>query len=938
MKYNYKAILQADKNKDGFFALTIYRKVSRRLAYFFVNYMKIYNPNFVTLFSLVIGASFLVCSISNYPLIVKLFLLSLLYIFYFVVDCTDGIIARLTKNASKFGEKFDAFVDGRVEDMLFLSLFIVLNNILIIVLWILRKIDKIIIGKKNDSIYKIVFNKLFRIFYRNTDFHIYTPDIEVTVFFVITIASFILNNPYLIIFGWALYVLISFAGNLLLFSSRAFGPIRIFIDKFKLLFIGLAWAVLLALIILRNYLFSPGFVPFPECVGGQPFIQCKVSFSWDPLSQAANRLDTYIISIMILLFGARVSYFILLSIMGVVAYFVAISFVKKIISNDFYVCITGLITSTAYLMNPITSNEILRIGFIWSMTFLPLLYYMAFLTFSEITVFTSRKFIRNSIILALILFLIVGPHWELFSTLVFVFCLIANIRRPLGKYLFRSLTLTVSSFVIQTLLSFYWILPYLEQTFSGVIPYPKYVVSIEIVNLLSQHCSFLNVLRGMWYWGPLPAQFVFNSPMKELYIIATTLVPVLVFSSAILHRDRTVLTLSIFTIILLLFSSGSYYNYSAELYYWLIFKTPLSPAFGWVLRNPGRWMMVVFFCYSLLLSFSLSSLLKKIKANVNINLKWKKLLLLFVTGFFATSIIIAGFPLIRNSEKMPTSTFNGMPPYYSDYRREAPMTSWRLPRDYIEINQWLESDPEYYKLLTVPEAPYWGFPKPTLKPDSFLIFIIKENRSNELSELMGIRNVKYVFLGTTNYGCELEEEQSQKLLSVLEEQKDIKFYRKIGNIYVFENNNWKNNVYIAQRTLLLYGSMSQLNSLCKLTFPNLDRLSTVFMCQQLLIKNIPLYGNVIIDYNSTVILILPQLENYVMISPFEVAIHHNPSIVLWQRISFHLGNLKIERKSKPKQQRLDKPMDLQFNQRPKSMEKLYSRKSTRRIIHPNSRR
>jgi len=538
--------------------------------------------------------------------------------------------------------------------------------------------------------------------------------------------------------------------------------------------------------------------------------------------------------------------------MGMIAYYVSSSFAKEVSNNKVIIYASGVIATTYYIINPITAHEVLRIGFLWSMTFMPLFFYFALLFFSNAINFSWNDIIRRSVFLGVIMFLIVGPHWELFTLIVLIFCFLSNIQRPFKKYFKNSLMLGLFSYTIHIVLSFYWIFPLLKQIRElDVLPQPSYVVTYEIVDVLSKNASLLNVLRGVWYWL-LPSQFVFNTPIEEIHTIATILIPLFVFS-ILLHPRNKDISITIFTLILLIFSTGSYYSvFSGKFYDWLIFDAPFFSSVGWILRNPGRWMMLVTSCYLLLLTRFSIYFLEGID-NLSLNLRFRKLFLVFAVSLLLFIIVMSGLPTLRT------------------------MNPESLPDSYIKVNRLFEGETEYYKLLAFPEAPLFGFSKPTLSPDTFLEDVILENKSNQLGKLLGIRNIKYILVGTTFYGTELDRQELSKLLSIFQNQEDLELLENFGGIYVFENKKYLKNVYITDQMLVIQSDLAKIISLLDLHSFDPKTYSVLFADQNRLAE-IPWYADILVlNFNQSIDLIASRYEKAKIITTFGETDHHKPS-------------------------------------------------------------
>ena len=114
IKYAWRKIKSSSKTKDGLLDLLIYRKVAYVSTYFFANYVEA-TPNHITSLALIswLSSTFFIWHNNS---IMAAFLIFL----GFVLDCTDGNIARLKSQASFTGKLYDSVVD-RVSYSIILS-------------------------------------------------------------------------------------------------------------------------------------------------------------------------------------------------------------------------------------------------------------------------------------------------------------------------------------------------------------------------------------------------------------------------------------------------------------------------------------------------------------------------------------------------------------------------------------------------------------------------------------------------------------------------------------------------------------------------------------------------------------------------------------------------------------------------------------------------
>jgi len=540
--------------------------------------------------------------------------------------------------------------------------------------------------------------------------------------------------------------------------------------------------------------------------------------------------------------------------MGTITFFVATKFAEGVISR-WKQYLVGSLASIFYMTNPIMANEVFRITFVWSMAWTPLLFYMAFTYLKEVSIYSVREIAKKSIYLAIVCSLIVDPFWIIASLIVLIFCFLMNLQKPLKKYLGNSFKISILIFFFYCLFSFWWIYPYLKQLLAGIsLPIP-YVVTWESVQMLSQNANFLNVMRLMWYWFPhslwpqVIPQFIFPPTLSTIYDVTTVIIPLIVFSAFLLKKDRRTISVGILTIFLLTLSTGLHYDFFGKLYGWLLFNFPV-----WFPRTSGRWMMLVTLWYMLLLSiFSAESLRRIGRINMSAQFKKTASALFFIILF--TPITIAGLPLTLNS----------------------PMTPRPIPNDYDATNQWLQETEGDFKILANPDKPFWGYLKPTTNWP-WLTEINQENRTSQLNKLLEFQNIRYVLVD----GNMLNEQQLDELISVLKNQENLEFCKKIGNIYVFESTSYSSILSTLVHTISVQGSLEKIISLNTLDSFNTQNSSITFLNQNLRIGKLPPANILLLESEPITHLILSTGSDPLFIEPFTATNNHNPS-KLWSK-------------------------------------------------------
>jgi phosphatidylglycerophosphate synthase len=127
--------------------LIINLKIALFITQFFANRTKI-TPNQVTFIS------FLLAVFAGIAFFKDCFILgAFLYQFSYILDIVDGSLARVTKQTSKFGAFFDVFTDWIKAPILFVVLFIKLNQYNLLIILLLLLFFSCLVNKYNDMLF-----------------------------------------------------------------------------------------------------------------------------------------------------------------------------------------------------------------------------------------------------------------------------------------------------------------------------------------------------------------------------------------------------------------------------------------------------------------------------------------------------------------------------------------------------------------------------------------------------------------------------------------------------------------------------------------------------------------------------------------------------------------------------------------------------------------
>lgn len=117
VRHNLKQIEKSAKPLDAWWTVMVIDPLAFRITWFFVNFTS-FTPNHVSLMALIFGllASIFYLQGTHSALVVG----AVLFEIAFVLDCTDGKIARVNNSGTKFGAYWD-FIQDRI--LQFIALF-----------------------------------------------------------------------------------------------------------------------------------------------------------------------------------------------------------------------------------------------------------------------------------------------------------------------------------------------------------------------------------------------------------------------------------------------------------------------------------------------------------------------------------------------------------------------------------------------------------------------------------------------------------------------------------------------------------------------------------------------------------------------------------------------------------------------------------------------
>ncbi|HEY7777928.1 MAG TPA: hypothetical protein VIA09_05255, partial [Nitrososphaeraceae archaeon] len=407
------------------------------------------------------------------------------------------------------------------------------------------------------------------------------------------------------------------------------------------------------------------------------------------------------------------------------------------------------------------------------------------------------------------------PHMVIFYGIFYIgISLYFILRNVANRATLIRIAIPVTSIIsFYLLLNLFWIYPYsLYTLYSGQGSLlPSILVTDELTRILSRDNVLLNVLRLIQdWWEPkiidvTPSQ---TSILYPVWLIASFVPPILVFSSLLLKRNSIVLFFLAISIIGILLTLGT--NAPFNLYSLILFESPLFTALKYVFRDPDKWAFMICIGYSFLLSISVFEILKKVNRS---NYKYKT----FMSSVFI-SVVLVSFVIYC------------YPTYYSTAQKV--FDSVVIPPEYDELNTFLQNEPiekiffmfqDFGPTTWHRQGEFYGFEqryseKPNIMAYQYLPISenyhdyiensILTNKTSNISNLIYPLGTSYLVYSNDELG------QSNAKLNLLSMSGDIKKLTNFGFINVYKvGNNDVGEFNIPKQNIIVSGGLDLFNSL-----------------------------------------------------------------------------------------------------------------------------
>ena len=648
---------------------------------------------------------------------------------------------------------------------------------------------------------------------------------------------------------------------------------RLRISNFTLCLIGAVLGMSAGLIFFRHFIFNPGLPNYSDLIWPYSSHTFPMHYTWNEFQQAPVIINHMLGYLLIYPFSAEVSvrvlYILIFSIMGLSMYFSVFKLTAPRHPSARVPLIAAALATVFFVMTPIISCNIMHWYLLWFYAFLPLLLYLSYSAMQDIHSLNKSGFIKRSILLALLLFLMsVSPVFPFYFPFL-ILAFFAGFSRPCWDYLKRAMLLLGLTLLLFCAFSAVWLIPFSLGTISseeGAV-FSRYLIS----DLGSRTSSFEVVtISAHTSTHTFDEVFKISGALATFWKASLIALPVLAFASLLFRRSKLIIWLVVFALAFMFLGKGILPPWGG-FYDWLVMDSPVISSYGWMFRWPHKWLIPLAFCYCILIGFTISCILGWLRDRV----RWKKLgkgLFIISIAFFLAAPMGGGYPLLTGNltgHLRPTVT-----PYQGVF---------------TTFSDWALTDETNHKMFYFSEPWPFGSPKPAqptgcrLGPCIVLRgYVLVRDSAVEtirMGELLSIWNNKY-FVFRSRY---MDDEARENILSALSQQEDLNLVKQFGDyhiegktyyyIYVYENMAHPSQVEAGTHCVAAIGGLDNMLSLVAIDTYDFQQSPIVFM-DQLLTNSHYLHGADILASNlMNLDLYLSVVEEEYLVKPFEWVDH-----------------------------------------------------------------
>ncbi len=655
------------------------------------------------------------------------------------------------------------------------------------------------------------------------------------------------------------------------------------LTNFNICMIGAVLGMSAALIFFRHFIFNPGLPNYSDLTWPYSSHVFPMHYTWDEFNQAPVRINSMLAYLFFYQFSAEASirllYIFIFTMMGLSMFYTTFKLTSPRHPSARVPLIAAALATVFFVMVPIISNNIMHWFLLWFYAFLPLLLYLSYSAMKDIHSLNKSGFLKRSIILALVLFIMsisqAFPFY--FPFLILAFC--AGLSRPFWGYLKRSVLFLGCTLLLFFAFSAVWLIP-----FTPV--YESSVHSRYMIDNLGFRTSLFEVVTISAHTSTHTADEVFqiSGTVETLWRASIIALPVLAFASLLFRRSKLIIWLVVFSLAFMFLGKGPLDPWG-DFYYWLSLDSPILSSQGAIFRWPHKWLIPLACCYSILIGFTISYFLGWLRDRV----KWRKIgkgLFIISIAFFLAVPLGGGYPLL-------TGNLTGhLRPSGSAYGEI-----------FTSFSDWVLTDESQHKMFYYPNRWWWGSPMPAqpsggrLGPSIVLrgYVLIRDSaaKTTRMGELLSFWDSKY-FVFDSRY--RMDDQARENMLSALSQQEDLKLVNEFGKyttregktysaLYVYENMAQPFQIEVSTHSVAAVGGIDLMQSLLSTDSYDFGQYPVVLLDQLAGSSDYLNEADTLVSSQYGLDLYMSLLEDRYMVKPFEWV--DQDSETVWRKASTH---------------------------------------------------
>jgi hypothetical protein len=530
--------------------------------------------------------------------------------------------------------------------------------------------------------------------------------------------------------------------------------------------------------------------------------------------------------------------------------------------DEMYDRAAGILSSTFYMFNLFIIYWML-IGAYPQLPLAMLPFTFAFMYKGLKACEKKGEWVKYALLIALSsIFFVTVPEFMLtilfFFLLYFVYVALVDTLQRRLKVLLAKIKFLITTFLVSMLLNTYWLLPNIYATI-----HQQYLQSaISASPGISRVLSFFNAPKVMiqslrlviWILPVGEPITSLNYWVVSPYIAASG-ISLLVLAVVVLLlrlKDAKVVFFGLPLIFSIGFATGvPPFN---SLYIWLYEHFPL---FG-ILSDPHKFLLITLFSQSILLGIAtieIYNFVSKRRRRIGM-IKTIRMRPAFLAIVMVIIIII-----LTNSYPLLNGNMNGQ------------LEAVNIPSYYVEAGDWLRSQQDNFRVVTVPMNPpayspsyvwtpygvansvFWAtgvMPVPVIGfsgwTSSVQINSQITNKTNQLGKIVSLWNVKYLIIENDMVnpatGQKIKTDDIQTIFNC---QEDLQFVKTFGELKFYKNNVWHDNLVYGSSTYLVLPEKSEwtgYEALCN-NLPDFNPTNSILFTSNSLPNTPDIYSNAV---------------------------------------------------------------------------------------------